>query len=323
MTSADDGGRARTHVVAAAARVDAAVAIAADVSRNEARRLIDSGHARVNGRRAKKGDRVAPGDVVDVVVLAWTQDHAALAAVVYVDERIVVIDKPAGMPSHPLQRGEGGTALDVVAARFPEVATGTREGLLVHRLDTGTSGLLAFARTPAERSRLRRAFQRGAAGKAYLALVEGRVVDELVVQGAIVHDATDPRRMIVAGAGRGRGAPREARTRAVAVTASDTASLVVVAADRGRRHQVRVHLAAAGHPLVGDVLYGAAPADDVPFHALHAAALALPGHAVVVVAPPAPFMAAAAARGLRGTPATLVDRARALVDGAPAGGDAT
>src|SRR5207248_854247 len=122
---------------------------------------------------------------------------------------------------------------------------------------------------------LRAAFAEDRVEKRYLAVVEGALAESLVLEDAIAHDPRDARRMIVDASG------RSARTEVAPLAASARATLVDVRAHGGRRHQIRVHLAAAGHPLVGDVLYGATPAPDAPWHLLHATALGLPGRALV------------------------------------------
>jgi 23S rRNA pseudouridine1911/1915/1917 synthase len=268
-----------------------------------ARRLLEAGRVRVDGRRRrKKGDRVAAGAVLEVDGgggwLAPPPAGGAPLPVLYLDDDVVVVDKPRGMKCHPLVPGEGGTVVDVLAAAFPDIAAASpaapREAGLCHRLDTDTTGCLAVARTAAAWQRLRAAFgDLLSVQKRYLALVEGAVSEGRTLAGALSHDPTDPRKMrvgdldddgaatVVAPHGQGGGA-----------------TLVTVTLVGGRRHQVRAHLAAAGHPVVGDVLYGAAPG---PRALLHAWRLRLPARAgVVTVESPAPddLVAACAARGL-------------------------
>jgi 23S rRNA pseudouridine1911/1915/1917 synthase len=294
----------------AGTRLDRALAQLLDVSVGTARRVLARDLVRVDGRRPHKGDAVAKGAIVDVAVarldeagVAWLVGEASeasealLLAILFVDDDVIIVDKPAGMPCHPLVPGEGGTAVDALIGRHPEIANASeepREAGLVHRIDTGTSGCLAVARTRASWARLREAFANPAAvAKRYLAVVEGAVAGPLVLDGGIAHDERDSRRMRLARDGK----PAVTRARPLATAAR--ASLVLVdAAEGGRRHQVRVHLAGAGHPLVGDVLYGAAPAVDAPWHLLHALSLELPGKPRVDAQISSAFAKAASARGL-------------------------
>ena len=187
------------------ARVDRVVAELFELPTNAARRLCERGRVFVDGKKVKKGDRVNPGAVVFLqgggTWLVPVDD--ATVHTLYVDDELVIVDKPALMPCHPLVPQEGGTALDLVAARYPDVAEGfdePREGGLLHRLDTGTSGCLAFARDPIVRQRLRGRFEE--ADKRYLALVEGAIVRSVVVDLPVGHDPKDPRRMLVDDDGR-------------------------------------------------------------------------------------------------------------------------
>src|SRR5207253_76641 len=122
--------------------------------------------------------------------------------IVHADAHVVVADKPAGMPSHPLKPGETGTAANALVARFPELASigpAPREGGLVHRLDTDTSGLLLAARTAAAYASLRAQFSRRTVQKGYLALVAGEVHAPGEVSLPLAHDPRDPRKMRAAG----------------------------------------------------------------------------------------------------------------------------
>lgn len=282
-------------------RADRALAALLDVGVNAARRLMQARRVRIDGRLASKGDLVRAGsNVVLEGGGAWLVPARAPAlAPLLVDAHVVIVDKPAGMPCHPLVPGEGGTVVDALAAAYPEIATASpdaREAGLVHRLDTGTSGCLAVARDRASWGALREAFSSGGVVKRYLALVEGNVQQRLVIESPLVHDAGDRRRMRLALAG-DVGA-QDCATVAFAVARGAGHTLVEVEARGGRRHQVRAHLAGAGHPLVGDALYGAPDSPDCPWHLLHASALGLPGRDVVLAPLPRAFREAAARRGL-------------------------
>jgi len=298
-------------------RVDLWLATRLGISRTRAKALCDDLRVRAGAHALRKGEQVVAGAVIGV---AWPSStvpppaSSVSAPTVFVDDDLVVVDKPAGLPSHPRRDRPGPSALGAVGAGYPEVLTAgpePLEGGLLHRLDNETSGLLAFARTheayerlsPAFRSRPRAAGRPGteSARKGYCALVEGIVAEPLRLDWPIAHHARDARRMVavVHDDVRHRGAPRSAHTVVEPLASGEGATLVAVLIGAGARHQIRVHLAAAGHPLVGDTVYGALAADGLGGHALHAAWLALPGGREPIFAPPpASFATAAAARGI-------------------------
>jgi 23S rRNA pseudouridine1911/1915/1917 synthase len=199
--------------------------------------------------------------------------------VVHVDERIVVLDKPGGMPGHALDPRQRGTVAAFLAARFPETATvgDPLSSGLAHRLDTGTSGLVIAARTRDAFARLRAAFRAGEVMKRYLAIVQGAPPPRTTVDTALAHDPSDRRRMVPATRGQ-RAWP--ARTEVVVLRTGGGRALVEATIRTGVTHQVRVHLALLGCPVLGDVLYGAPASELAPArHALHASALAPTGRA--------------------------------------------
>lgn len=296
-------------------RVDRAVAELLDIPVNAARRLCEAGRVRVQGRRARKGDVMGSGATLEVQgevrgqvqgqTCAWLVPAAPQAplAVLFEDDDVLVADKPPGIPSHPLVPGEGGTLVDLLVATHPEVAAASehaREGGLVHRLDTGTSGCIAVARHRDAWRALRATLSAGEVHKTYLALVHGRWSgpDDVQVHAPLSHHPRDTRRMIVVPPGDASGQDAQSRVRVRAAVPGFI--LVEVTVDVGRRHQVRAHLAHLGHPLVGDVLYGAPPADDADWHMLHAHTLRLPGRPLVTAPVPPAFALVARARGLEG-----------------------
>ena len=270
----------RSVPVVAPGRLDAIVRAALPgLSRRVVRALIAEGAVRVDGRRATKGARVPAGAVVTVPALpAGPAPEPALAVpLVYEDEHLVVLDKPGGMPAHALDPRQRGTAAAFVLARYPETAR-VGDPLapgLVHRLDTGTSGLLLAARTPEAHAGLRRALRAHAVEKRYLALVAGQPrAASWRADVPLAHDPRDRRRMIP-----GRPALRAwaASTEVRVVRAVGPHALAEATIRTGVTHQVRAHLALDGHPVLGDELYRGPPADLPPGrHALHAAGLRFP-----------------------------------------------
>jgi 23S rRNA pseudouridine1911/1915/1917 synthase len=263
-------------------RLDGFVAAALPgLSRRLVRRLIAAGGVRVNGRVAAKGTRLRPGDRVTLPELpAGLAPEPGLALpVVYEDVSLAALDKPGGLPAHALDPRQRGTAAAFVLARYPETA-GLGDPLapgLVHRLDTGTSGLLVVARTAGAYAALRRAFRAHAVEKRYLALVAGAEMAwrETLIDVPLAHDPRDRRRMVPAPPGTRAW---RAETRVAVVARGRQHALVAATIRTGVTHQVRAHLAVAGHPVLNDRLYGGPlTATLAPGrHALHATALTLP-----------------------------------------------
>jgi 23S rRNA pseudouridine1911/1915/1917 synthase len=267
-------------------RLDALVRTALPAaSRRLVRALIADGSVRVNGRRAAKGSRVAVGDLIELPDLDTLAPEPDLPLhVLHEDADLVAIDKPGGVPGHALDPRQRGTMAGALLARYPELAgvAGPADAGLVHRLDTGTSGVLLAARSPDSYARLREAFRNHDVVKRYVAVVAGVPKVGTVIDAALAHDAADRRRMRAARADE-RAWP--ARTRIVAVEAHGRLARVQVEIRTGVTHQVRAHLALAGHPVVGDALYGGAPSILPPErHALHAASLEFPAPCLRIAA---------------------------------------
>jgi 23S rRNA pseudouridine1911/1915/1917 synthase len=271
-------------------RLDKAVAKLFGVSRGRAMDWIAEGRVRVDGKRAPKGAPASPGARISITLPPPDQPapQPDLAIrIVHADAHLVVADKPAGMPSHPLKPGEKGTAANALVGRFPELAQvgpNPREGGLVHRLDTDTSGLLLAARTDAAHAMLRQQFAARTVEKGYLALVSGEIHAGGEIALPLFHDPRDPRRMLAASDPEYAAlhGARAALTRFFPVERRSGFTLLDVEIATGVMHQIRAHLSFIGHPLAGDDLYGGPPLprrDENPGggrlerHFLHAARL--------------------------------------------------
>jgi 23S rRNA pseudouridine1911/1915/1917 synthase len=266
----------------AGGRLDKVVAELFGVSRRRAMEWVAEGRVRVDGRRAPKGQPVRAGQKVSIerppADAPVPQPELALS-IVHADAQVIVADKPAGMPSHPLKPGETGTAANALVGRFPELASvgpAAREGGLVHRLDTDTSGLLLAARTDEAHASLRAQFTARSVEKGYLALCAGEIHTEGEVSLPLAHDPADARKV------RAASDPewaelhdaRPALTRYAPLERRGGFTLLEIAIPTGVLHQIRAHLAFIGHPLAGDELYGGPHLTGLRRHFLHASRLA-------------------------------------------------
>lgn len=277
------------------ARLDAfLVARAPDMSRKKARDVIAAGQVRINGRRRKKGDRVQAGDQVTMAALPEPSDFSPAPSaepieILHEDASFVVANKPRGLPTHPLRPAETDTFAQRLLHVYPEMAGvgyAAREPGVLHRLDVDTSGVLVAARSAEAFDTLRADLRAGRWKKRYQALCVGLPRPE-TIRSAMSPDPQERRRMVAllpdqAGDRRVQETTID-EVRDVGVLTSDQgdvfeASLVTLSAPSATRHQVRVHLAYLGHPLVGDVLYrGPVLAEGQPAgHWLHASEVELP-----------------------------------------------
>lgn len=254
----------------------------AGVGRRELGELFRQGRVRVEGRPAHKGARAALSQEIQVELdteRAPTAEPGLPLDVRLEREHYVVVFKPAGLPSVPLRATETGTLAGALLARYPEmrgIGHREREPGLIHRLDTGTSGLLVAARSALGFAELRRAMAAGELQKTYHALVEGCPA----VESGTIDVPLAPLR---------RGSPRVGA--ALVPLAGDRAptsyrviqrgagrALIEASVSHAYRHQVRAHLASLGHPILGDTLYGAEPCPALGTgHALHATRVAWAG----------------------------------------------
>jgi 23S rRNA pseudouridine1911/1915/1917 synthase len=264
-------------------RLDRVVALVAGCSRAEAGELVDGGAVAVGGRTVTtRSHRVASGDALAVAVPERAADGGLAAEadvpvpVVHEDADLLVVDKPAGLVVHPGAGRSTGTLVNGLLARYPEIrAVGQpdRPGI-VHRLDRGTSGLMLVARSPAAYEALVAMLAARRVDRRYRALVWGLLdAPQGLIDAPIGRSSRDRTRMAVTVRG------REARTgyEVVAGYAEPVeVSQLRCKLETGRTHQIRVHLASIGHPVVGDARYGGARQSlplGRPF--LHAEELAL------------------------------------------------
>ena len=297
----------RVSEAEAGARLDVFLARVLPASRGQVRALLAARGVSVDGNGvdlAAKGRLLAAGQRVALreptLAAAGTPEPEPEAGlrVLAEGEGWIALDKPPGVPVHPLAPGERGTLLNALVARHPEV-TGIGEGGLrsgvVHRLDVDTSGVLLFALDELRWLDLRDAFRSHRVEKLYRALVHGRLEGqgELVLHLAVVRHR--PARVGVVPHGDGRSRRTQLAWRSLELF--EEATLVEVAPRTGFLHQIRASLAHLGHPVLGDVAYGA-PEGIAPRHLLHAARVAVDD--AIAESPDAEDFAAALARARQG-----------------------
>jgi 23S rRNA pseudouridine1911/1915/1917 synthase len=228
-----------------------------ELSRTRAQKLIADGLITVNGKTAKAGQKLAAGDELTVVIPPELPSPLAPEAIplgiIYEDKDLLVVDKPAGLAVHPAPGHPGHTLVNAVLARLPELPDedGTLRPGIVHRLDKDTSGIILVAKNRVAQAGLAEQFKSRSVSKTYLVLVKGRLTPENgIIEAAIGRDPKNRQRMAVISRG------REARTAYRVIRYIGGYSLLEIKPETGRTHQIRVHLAAIGYPVVGDATYG-------------------------------------------------------------------
>lgn len=270
-------------------RLDKAiVALVEGASRARVKRAVEDGEVRLNGRRAPKGAVVHAGDIISLDGrIAREKDEACIPEpdapleVRHESSAVLVVAKPAGQPTAPLRGDETGTLAGALLGRYPELAGvgySPLEPGIVHRLDTGTSGLVVVARTEAAFETLRAALEAEQLQKEYLLVcASAGLPDDGTIEHPIANHPKDKKRVYPCVHPRDvmRYAPRPALTKFSVVRRVGEWALVRATAPRAVRHQLRAHFAAIDHALAGDTLYGID--QSIARHALHASRVAFEG----------------------------------------------
>ncbi len=232
-----------------------------DLSRAQIQTLIKDGQVTVNGEQVKSGVKLHGGEHIRLLIPAREENdtvepEAIPLTVLYEDADIAVIDKPAGMTVHPGVGNEKGTLVSAMLARWPEIGemnTNEKRAGIVHRLDKDTSGLMVIAKNDVARRRLMAQFQARTIQKSYLALLEKMPATQTGrIDAPIGRDPNQRKRMAVVRGGK----PAISEYTVIDRNLQDERALVRVTILTGRTHQIRVHMAFIGCPIVGDAVYG-------------------------------------------------------------------
>ncbi|WP_261508623.1 RluA family pseudouridine synthase [Burkholderia multivorans] len=245
-------------------RLDKALAqLFPEFSRSRLQNWIDAQRVRVDGAPAKIRQPVPLGATIELVPdllpeqLAFTPEPVPLD-IVYEDDALVVINKPAGLVVHPAAGNWSGTILNGLLHRYGDAAAGLPRAGIVHRLDKETSGLMVVARTLAAQTDLVRQLQARTVKRRYFALVWGAMPDEGTIDAPIGRDPRERTRMAVVTGASGKPARTHFRTVDTCLWQRQPVSAIQCDLETGRTHQIRVHCSHVGHPLLGDPVYGRA-----------------------------------------------------------------
>ncbi len=261
-----------------ASRIDAYLAANTDLTRSKIQKLIKDGAVALNGKACKASSAVCAGDSIRILVPETDGDRLPepeniTLDVVYEDDDLAVINKPKGMVVHPAPGNPSGTLVNALLYRFQTLsgAGGEIRPGIVHRIDRMTSGLLVVAKNDFAHEALARQFAEHTAHREYLCLVHGNLKEDSgTVDAPIGRHKTDRKRMAVTEDG------RRAVTHWHVLERFGTETLLDVRLETGRTHQIRVHMAYIGHPLLGDTVYGRKkPEKGLDGQCLHAAQLKL------------------------------------------------
>jgi 23S rRNA pseudouridine1911/1915/1917 synthase len=262
-------------------RLDQALALSMpDFSRAQWQRLIKEGHVAVDGEQGKVSQKLSGSEVIAATVPAAKETDLVaediLLDIRYEDSDILVVNKPAGMVVHPAAGHESGTLVNAVLYHCPELegVGGEKRPGIVHRLDKDTSGLIVVAKNDQALRFMQAQFKERTIGKTYLALVDGLIQpSQALIDAPIGRDPRQRKRMAVIAPG-GSATARTAQTGYSAEIYFNDHTLVNCELHTGRTHQIRVHLAYIGFPIVGDTVYGRRkPSLRLKRQFLHAASL--------------------------------------------------
>jgi 23S rRNA pseudouridine1911/1915/1917 synthase len=278
----DDAPERRSRIVPAelhGTRIDKVlVTMAEEFSRNHLQQLIDEGHVWIDGVAAKAASRkVLAGQRVEVELVPTAESRAFRAEpiafpIVFEDEHLMVVDKPAGMVVHPAAGNWSGTLLNGLLAHHAAAASLPRAGI-VHRLDKDTSGLMVVGKTLPAVTALVRAIAAREVRREYLALIHGHLAEAFLhIDRPLARDPQSRVRMAIVPSG--KPAQTDVTRLALAQTPEGFVTAVRCKLHTGRTHQIRVHLASRGHPLLADAMYGGRLALGLQRQALHAEQLA-------------------------------------------------